>query len=241
MMNESVCTVHHLNYSLFRFHIFCRQLSDNVSQKKNIQSPSLHYLEESMSMLGISENHSAIGVRISEKQRSLRQRDKNINYAIDNDGDTLRGVKRRSISRPIKHTPSTAQHSNENEITKSIKKFYMKKTLGRLKNTDLETIYEDTATAVVGNKKIENFATAFGLRKLKRRLTFNTTTTKALKNKRKKRALSILGGGKRFKKVSMQYFLDHLNALNDLHEKEDTNSVEVINISSDGDTSNLDQ
>lgn len=201
-----------------------------------------------MSMLGISENQSgeqndrmAIGVRIGE-QRSLRQRDKKINYAMDNDGDNdnIRGVKRRSISRPIKHTPSTTvQHSNE--ITKSIEKFYMKKTLGRLKNTDLETIYEDviddTAT-VIDDKKIKNSATAFGLRKLKRRLTFNTT--KALKDKRKKRALSILGGGKRFKKVSMQYFLDHLNALNDLHNKEDTNSVDVININSDGDTLNLD-
>lgn len=184
-----------------------------------------------MSMLGISENHStkqnvgnSIGVRINE--RSLRHRDKSINYAIDNDDAALHGVKRRSISRPTKHTPS-AQRPNGTDNIKSIEKFYMKKSLGRLKNTDLETIFEnvidDAADAEVST--VKNSATTFGLRKLKRRLTFNTT--KALKEKRKKRALSILGGNKRFKKISMQYFVDHLNALNALQSTEDNVSNDV--------------
>lgn len=186
-----------------------------------------------MSMLGITVDHSAeqksaIGVRINE--RSLRQRDTSINYTMDNDGHVLRGVKRRSISRPTKHTPG-AQRPNETDDIKSIEKFYMKKSLGRLKNTDLETIFEDVvddviddATGVDGSK-VKSSATTFGLRKLKRRLTFSTT--KALREKRKKRALSILGGGKRFKKVSMQYFVEHLNALNALHSTENNVPADV--------------
>lgn len=186
-----------------------------------------------MSMLGITANHSteqknAIGVRITE--RCLRQRDKSINYSTDNDDDVLRGVKRRSISRPSKHTPS-AQRANEIHDIKSIEKFYMKKSLGRLKNTDLETIFEDVVDEVIDDatgvdvSKVTNSATTFGLRKLKRRLTFSTT--KALRDKRKKRALSILGGGKRFKKVSMEYFVDHLNALNALHSTENNVPADV--------------
>lgn len=185
-----------------------------------------------MSTLGITENHSteqnvknSIGVRINE--RSLRQRDKSINYAMDTDDGILRGVKRRNISRPTKHTPSAQRPSEINDI-KSIERFYMKKSLGRLKNTDLETIFEDVVDDATHAdvSKVKNSATTFGLRKLKRRLTFSTT--KALKEKRKKRALSILGVGKRFKKVSMQFFVDHLNALNALHSTENNVSADIV-------------
>lgn len=201
-----------------------------------------------MSMLGISDSHStqqngtkAIGARINE--RSLRQRDKSINYALDPDDSALRSVKRRSISRPSKYTPS-AQQSNGTSDLRSIEKIYMRKSLGRLKNTDLETIFEDvTDDAAEGdsNKINKHSATAFGLRKLKRRLTFSTT--KALKDKRKKRALSILGRCKKGKKVSMQFFLDHLNALNGVHDndndKDETISVE--NATANVEASNHDQ
>lgn len=210
-----------------------RKLSDSINRKEIVESEvPLDYLEESMSMMGISGEQSmgnrAIGARISE--RSLRQRDPSVNYSLESDGDVLRGVRRRSISRPTKRTPSTTETMD----LRSIEKIYMKKTLGRMKNTDLETIFESVSDdeADIDGKPMKNSPTAFGLRKLKRRLTFSATgPTKALKEKRKKRAHSILGGRKRFKKVSMQFFIDHLNALNAIQSGEKEDVAEVVTAS----------
>lgn len=199
-----------------------------------------------MSMLGISDTQSteqngtkAIGARINE--RSLRQRDKSINYALDTDDSALRNVKRRSISRPTKYTPSDQQSNGTNDM-RSIEKIYMKKSLGRLKNTDLETIFEDVTddgTDGGSNKIKKHSATAFGLRKLKRRLTFGTT--KAVKDKRKKRALSILGRRKKGKKVSMQFFLDHLNALNGVHDNDKDDTIATEDTATNAEAPNHDQ
>lgn len=183
------------------------------------KSPPLQFLEESMSELGISKESTnserngsnAIGARIAK--RSLRQRTKSIDYSLDKDDDTLRGVNRRSIARPRKNTSSAQQSSDESDDWKSAAKFYMKKPLGRLKNTNLETIYEDFIddTADVGSTKMKKSATAFGLRKLKRRLTF--TITKKLKEQRKKRVFEFFGRIKR-KRISEKNFIEHWNALN---------------------------
>lgn len=225
------------------FFIASRQLLDHSNQTKSVQSAPLRYLEERMSTMEITQNSApeqnvgeAIGVRIS--RRSLRPRNTSINYLLDNGDDALRGIMRRTISRPMNHTSSARQSGKTNEM-KSIEKIYMKKSLGKVKTTNLETIFEDVGdnAASADGSKIKNLAAAFGLRKLQRRLTFSTTsitTTKAAKaekavksTKRKKRVLLMLGHAKRFKKMSKQFFFDHLNALNSLHNKDDTKLPEV--------------
>lgn len=197
---------------------FSRRISDCANNNNKLQLPPLQYLEESMSMLGISGNHST---EESEVKRSPRGRLRS--NSMDANNDALRGVNRRTIVRPQKYkSPSDSEPPN----IKAIQKIYMRKTLGRVKVTNLETIFEDVAddAANVNEEIMNNSPTAFGLRKLKRQLTFRPT--KALKEKRKKRVLSIFGRGKRFKRVSMQYFVDHLNALNSTHNPDD--SIEAV-------------
>lgn len=180
-------------------------------------------IAEAKSAVDLDNQHgsTAIGARIGK--RSLRQRVHSINYALDKDDDNLRGVNRRSISRPQKLTSTVP---TETDDLKLIQKFYVKKPLGRLKCTELETIYEDFSDEMKNGRgnKLKNSATGFGLRKLKRRLTF--TTTKAVKERRKKRANLILGSVRRFKRISQQFFFDRLNALN-AESKDDDDGVDM--------------
>lgn len=181
-----------------------------------------------MSLLGISGDEqlgpSGIGARITE--RSLRQRNKLIDYSMDTDidGTVILNSKRRSILRTSKNASTVTESRNPTGVVnwKAIEKIYLQKSLGRVKNTNLETIFEDNADEGIDENSTvkKNVATAFGSRKLQRRLTFNTT--KAMKDKRKRRALTAFGRKKRFKKVSMKNFLDHWNALTAVYCKKDT-------------------
>lgn len=172
-----------------------------------------------MSMLGISETEHKIQENMNDAgskgigSRLLRIRSNITNYS--NDNDTLHRLNRRNIARPKKHDT----FSFDTNSSKAIEQIYLNKKLGRVKITKLETIFEEANLSVNGelNAAAATISpTMFGLRKLKRSLTFTDgfKANKALKEKRKRRVKSLLGVAKRLKKVSMKYFLEHLETLN---------------------------
>lgn len=97
---------------------------------------------------------------------------------------------------------------------KAIEKLYLNKSLGRVKHTQLETIFEhEDETDASENFTIEE-SKVFGKRKIKRAMscTDGFNASKTLKQKRKKRILRFLPVHKKLKSISMKKFLEHLQA-----------------------------
>lgn len=117
----------------------------------------------------------------------------------------------------VKKKRTTNNKSIEQMDNKSIRKLYMNKSIGRLKNTPLETIFEhvDEESVDAPNDSFADDSTIFSKRKMKRSIKFpdmNSKPTKSLKEKRKQRIQKTFGKLKRFKRISMDSFLKHLNA-----------------------------
>lgn len=102
----------------------------------------------------------------------------------------------------------------KNLNSKAIEKLYLNKSLGRLKHTQLETIFEHEDETDANENFIVEQSKVFGKRKIKRSMScgdgFNQTKT--LKQKRKKRIQRIFGVHKKIKSISMKKFLEHLQA-----------------------------
>lgn len=108
--------------------------------------------------------------------------------------------------------PSNDLIKKKNSNSKAIEKLYLNKTLGRLKHTQLETIFEhEDETDANENYTLEP-AKVFGKRKIKRSMSCSDgfNTTKTLKQKRKNRIRKIFGVHKKMKSISMKKFLEHL-------------------------------
>lgn len=111
------------------------------------------------------------------------------------------------------------EKSNSNDLikkknmnSKAIEKLYLNKSLGRLKHTQLETIFEhEDETNANENYTLEP-AKVFGKRKIKRSMSCSDgfNTTKTLKQKRQNRIRKIFGAHKKIKSISMKKFLEHL-------------------------------
>lgn len=113
--------------------------------------------------------------------------------------------------------PNNDLIKKKNMNSKAIEKLYLNKTLGRLKHTQLETIFEhDDETNPNENYTLEP-AKVFGKRKIKRSMSCSDgfNTTKTLKQKRKNRIRKIFGVHKKIKSISMKKFLEHLQVNDD--------------------------
>lgn len=123
-------------------------------------------------------------------------------------------------------TPSSRDHSEKfNDLTKkknmnskAIEKLYLNKTLGRLKHTQLETIFEhdDETNANASENYTLEPTKVFGKRKIKRSMSCSDgfNTSKSLKQKRKNRIRKIFGVHKKIKSISMKKFMEHLQVNN---------------------------
>lgn len=115
---------------------------------------------------------------------------------------------------------STDLTKKKNMNSKAIEKLYTNKSLGRLKHTQLETIFEhDDETNSNENYTLEP-AKVFGKRKIKRSMSCSDgfNTSKTLKQKRKNRIRKIFGVHKKIKSISMKKFMEHLQVNNDTVE-----------------------
>lgn len=140
----------------------------------------------------------------------------------------MRQFRRNSMSSTTSSSGGHSEKSNndltkkKNMNSKAIEKLYLNKTLGRLKHTQLETIFEhDDETSANAN---ENYtlepAKVFGKRKIKRSMSCSDgfNTSKTLKQKRKNRIRKIFGVHKKIKSISMKKFMEHLQVNNDTVE-----------------------
>lgn len=137
---------------------------------------------------------TGIGARI---MRQLRRNN------TGNTSDKLKGIQKPTI-----------ELKKKNLNTKAIEKLYMNKTLGRFKQTQLETIFEhEDETDVTENAMVED-TKVFGKRKIKRSVSCSDgiNQTKTLKKKRVRRIQNFFGVHKKLKRISMKSFLDRLQA-----------------------------
>lgn len=102
----------------------------------------------------------------------------------------------------------------KNMNSKAIEKLYLNKTLGRFKQTQLETIFEHEDEIDTNENSMVEDTKVFGKRKIKRSVSCSDgfTTTKTLKQKRKRRIQKIFGVHKKLKPISMKKFLERLQA-----------------------------
>lgn len=170
-------------------------------------------LEESMETLDITDaNTLATGcLDIESPKRSLRARTKSVSYEYN-----LHRIKDHKIARSKKFTSLVV----DDDPQKSIEKLYLDKSLDGMKVSNLETIFEEPEAAKNG--------IIFGTKKMKRSLTLKDgfTTTRTLKERRKRLIQKRLGKVKRFKRISMETFLEHLQSLSHLSN---TNEETVTN------------
>ncbi|XP_055305469.1 protein tantalus [Sitodiplosis mosellana] len=162
---------------------------------------ALRIVEKSMSTLDLSEPNSPDEFeKPTEKMMS-----NGIGARI------MRRLRQNSTEAPKAKTELKKKNLNPN--SKAIEKLYLNKSLGRIKYTQLETIYEhedesdSSANATIDGKKV------FG-KKTKRSVacTDGLNTTKTLKEKRKRRIKKIFGVHKKFKSISMKNFLERLQS-----------------------------
>lgn len=146
-------------------------------------------------------------------------------------GDRLMRVRRQSFLAEETNykKPSNADKTKDKLDQKSIKKLYMNNKVGRMKNTTLETIFEHEEDVNVNrvDETFPNSLVIFSKQKLRRCTTFhdiNSKPSKTLKEKRRKRIQKVFGKQKRFKRISMESFLKHLN-IDDLMDVSKTKGI----------------
>lgn len=102
----------------------------------------------------------------------------------------------------------------KNVNSKTIEKLYLNKTLGRMKHTQLETIFELEDETDTSENHTFQANKVFGKTKIKRSVSCcnGLNTTKTLKQKRKRRIQKIFGVHKKVKSMSMNKFLERLQA-----------------------------
>lgn len=129
----------------------------------------------------------------------------------------MRQFRRNSVS-STSSSSSSKEKSNtdlkkKNMNSKAIEKLYMNKSLGRLKHTQLETIFEHEGETTANENYTLEPAKVFGKRKIKRSMSCSDgfNTSKTLKQKRKNRIRKIFGVHKKIKTISMKKFLEHLH------------------------------
>lgn len=147
---------------------------------------------------------------LSEAERSTELRKSEVPQSMSIGARIMRQLKRNQPR--IEKSDTELKKKNLN--SKAIEKLYLNKSLGRVKHTQLETIFEhEDETDANENCTIEQ-SKVFGKRKVKRSMSCGDgwNTTKTLKQKRKKRIQKIFGVHKKIKSISMKKFLEHLNA-----------------------------
>lgn len=132
----------------------------------------------------------------------------------------MRRLRKNSTDSTDEPKPKTeAKRKNLNPNSKAIEKLYLNKSLGRLRCTQLETIFEhEDETDANENFKIDE-KKVFG-KKNKRSVSCHDglNQSKTLKEKRKRRIKKIFGVHKKIKRISMKNFLERLDSNDDTVE-----------------------
>lgn len=187
---------------------FCH--SPNFTFTNHTTQP-LKVLEEDMSNLDISEDtennmkvHRMFGVDSSLMRRSRRN-----SAQYDAPDKTDKVLKKKNIN------------------SKTIEKLYTNKSLGRVKHTQLETIFEH-ADETNGDTNDEIDTTkVFGKAKVKRAIacTDFLKPSKTLKEKRKRRIQKMFGAHKKFKSMTKAKFMEIFNQLNFVDVPKQTSDI----------------
>lgn len=179
--------------------------SQDFTFPEHITSQTLKIIEKNMSTLDISETNA------NNASESLDKPSVGI-------GTRIMRQLRRNNSEPKVKRNNTLKKKNMN--SKAIEKIYLNKSLGRLRHTQLETIFElDEETDANDNNAIDE-SKLFGKRKIMRCVSYpdhDRKPSKTLKQKRKRRIQKMFGGHKKFKSISMKKFLERLQS-NDIVE-----------------------
>lgn len=160
-------------------------------------------------MLEIAENDALIEPEPSKQhnkmsigERIMRTRRNSVCYSDDESGNCHKEKakeRRESIFKKLSK--------------KAVEKLYINRGSGRVKITNLETIFEHESEGQASEDVVANDPIIFGGRKLKRSATLpDGKPTKQLKERRIKRVRSVFGNKKRFKKISMKCFLERLDS-----------------------------
>ena len=139
---------------------------------------------------------------------------------------TSTGIGARIMRRLRQNTTVASKEKTElkkkslNPNSKSIEKLYLNKSLGRVKYTQLETIFEhEDETDSNENVKIDGKKLFGKKNKRTAALRDGLNASKTLKEKRKRRIKNFFGVHKKFKRMSMKNFLERLQS---------TDTVEVV-------------
>lgn len=163
--------------------------ADNVVTAATIIEDTTDAISTSNTVSGIS-----IGARI---MRQFRRKSQSLRSSDDS-------------GRIDKSSTDITKKKNMN--SKAIEKLYLNKSLGRLKHTQLETIFEHEHETDANENYTLEPTKVFGKRKIKRSMSCSDgfNASKTLKQKRKNRIRKIFGVHKKIKSISMKKFLEHL-------------------------------
>lgn len=174
----------------------------------NIHSDSVKTLAHRMSSLGLTPDADSGSGESETNGRSSGYSTRIARSTrIQSADNRLHGVQKQTITR--RRTTSTTGTLSKADI----QRIYLNKKLGRMKVTNLETIFEENDTNVnncavtVGSNAI-----VFGSRKVKRSLSCSDgfSPSRTLKEKRKKRAKSVFGAVKHYKNMSKAAFFNRM-------------------------------
>lgn len=175
-----------------------------------------------MSSLDLATTDSLAGTSSTSSSRMLRSTNK----------ESLHKTNRRVISKPKKRNGYCFDiQKNEKEI----RNFYLNKRLGinkfqliinmylikniiigKLKSTNLETIFEESSIISELQESTESSHVSFiGLKKVKRCSTLHDgiNATKQIVQTRKKKIKRLMGSNLKYKKMSMENFLKRLHSM----------------------------
>lgn len=180
---------------------FFMATSQDLTFPNHTSSQALRIVEHNMSTLNLSESLAPL----TEKPPKEAKASGGIGARI------MRQIRRNNETTPKKTSDSLQK---KNLSSKAIEKLYLKKTLGRLKQTQLETIFELEEETDAGENATNIKTQLFGKTKVKRSLSckdgFNVSKT--LKEKRKRRIKKIFGVYKKIKSISKKTFEERLHA-----------------------------
>ncbi|XP_031628297.1 protein tantalus [Contarinia nasturtii] len=188
MLNENETTLENI------IHLFNHQ---HFTFPNHITSHTINIIEKNMSTLNLCE---------SMAPQTFQPRDK-----VGIGARIMRQLRRNSSSEPAKPPSNNLKKKNMN--SKAIEKLYLNKSLGRLKHTQLETIFELEEETDANENAIDE-SKVFGKRKIKRSLSYtdDRKPSKTLKQKRKRRIQKMFGVHKKLKPISMKKFLERLQS-----------------------------
>lgn len=191
---------------MFIFVIFRHCYSQHFSFPNDSTPHTLKIIEKNMATLNLSG---------SQPPREFEKPTETMTFTGNGIGARIMRRLRQNSTETSKPKIDVRKQKNLNPNSKAIERLYLNKTLGRVKNTQLETIFELEENATNFNESdLIDGKKVFG-KKNKRSVscTDGLNASKTLKEKRKRRIKKIFGRTKKsFKRISMKNFLERLQS-----------------------------